>query len=203
MPIRTEDQAKVELEPHFMALRELVAEAHADFREQCRNIAHVLELGTRAAIYRDLIVRKLRAYCDVTTGAQFLRKDQLCLVGLENNWLVRVKRLRNGFAVGVSPTLASEQYDANELPDYAISLLPDAPAATLLYLGWAVPENAPGEIESYLVCNDGNRAVLWAIKLSDPAPSRGIQEPLPIDDGGNEEPRRVTLKGSAKRRANG
>lgn len=203
MPIRTEEQAKVELGPHFTALRELVAEAHVDFREQCRSIAHVLELGTRANIYRDFIVRKLRAYCDTTSGAQFLRKNQLCLVGLENRWLVRVKRLRSGFAVGVSRTLASEQYDANELPDYAASLLPDAPEATLLYLGWAVPENAPGEIESYLVCNDGNRNVIWAIKLSDSAPSRGIQEPLPVDDGGNEEPRRVTLKGSAKRRANG
>lgn len=181
VPIRSVDEANSEIGHHFAGLAAVGREAHAFFLKECRTVAPFMESRTKASLYRDIIVRKLRDYCDNNTGAHLLRKNQLTLVGLESKFALRVKRLATGFSVGVSPTAASEQYDANEMPDYAASLFPDAPEATLLYFGWSVPENAPGEISLYLVCNDSNRDVLWAIALDNGDDGRGIQEPLPIE----------------------
>lgn len=202
MPIRSVEDAKAEIGHHFPGLVTLGREAHAFFMQECRAIAPLLESRSRAAIYRDIIVRKLRDYCDATSGAHLHRKNQLVLVGLESKYALRVKRLSVGFSVGVSPTRASEQYDANEMPDYATSLFPEAPEATLLYLGWSVPENAPHLIDLYLVCNDSDRNVLWAISLSDGDDGRGIQQPLPIDSDDEDVAVRVLVKGG-DRKANG
>jgi len=203
MPIRSVDDAKGEIGHHFPGLAAVGREAHAFFLAECRTVAPLMESRTRASLYRDIIVRKLRDYCDNTKGAHLHRKNQLTLVGLESRWALRVKRLAVGFSVGVSPTLASEQYDANKMPDYAAGLLPDAPEATLLYFGWSVPENAPNEFKMYLVCNDSNREVLWAIALDeDDDDGRGIQTPLPIDGDEDGVGIRVVVKG-AERKAHG
>lgn len=202
MPIRSVEDAKAEIGHHFPGLMVLGREVHAFFIQECRTIAPLLEARSRASIYRDIFVRKLRDYCDATDGAQLVRKNQLALVGLESKYTLRVKRLSTGFAVGVSPTHASEQYDANELPDYASDLFPNAAEATLLYLGWSVPENAPNQIDIYLVCNDASRNVLWAISLSDGDDGRGIQQPLPIDEDDDSAAVRVLVRGG-ERKANG
>ncbi len=148
---------------------------------KCREIAPMLNTSTKASIYRQIFVRMLHDYCDATAGAHLHRKNQLVLVGLAGKYLLRVKKLRQGFYVGVSPTFASEHYDGNRLPDYATDLYPEAPEATLLYLGWSIPENAPTEISLYLVCNDANREVLWVIPLSGGDDGRGITIPLPLE----------------------
>lgn len=202
MPIRSMDDAKADIGHHFSGLEALGREVHADFLRECRVLAPVMESRTRASLYRDMFIRKLRDYCDSTAGAHLHRKSQLVLIGLESRYALRVKRLGEGFAVGVSPTQASEQYDANELPDYATDLFADGPGATLLYLGWSVPENAPHQISLYLVCNDANRNVLWAIALSDGDDGRGIQAPLPIDGDDDGIGIRVVVKGN-QRKANG
>lgn len=203
MPIRSSDDATTEIGHHFAGLAALGREAHAFFQANCRNIAPMMEKGTRASLYRDIIVRKLRDYCDATKGAHLLRKNQLTLVGLESRYALRVKRLAAGFSVGVSPTHASAQYDANRLPDYAAGLFPEAPAATLLYFGWSIPENAPGDFKMYLVCNDANREVLWAISLDDGEDDgRGIPAPLPFDGEDDGVGIRVVVKAN-ERKANG
>ncbi|HKX78497.1 MAG TPA: hypothetical protein VJM34_08260 [Novosphingobium sp.] len=183
--IRSIDDASTEIGHHFAGLRALSREVQEQFRADCRGIAPFIQKRTRASIIRDIFMRKFRDFCDLTKGAHFHRKHQLELVGLESKWLLRVKQLASGFSVGVSPTHASEQYDANVMPDYAADLFPDAPEATLLYLGWSVPENAPNRIDLYLVCNDHNRNVLWVIDLSDGDAGRGIQTPLPSEGDGD------------------
>ena len=203
MPIRTAEQARADIGHHFGAIAELAREVHADFRRDCRAIAPLLNSATRASIYRQIFVRKLRDYCEAAKGAHFLRKGQLCLVGLDSKYAFRVKQLSSGFGVAVSPTWASEQYDANEMPGYAADLFDGAAEATLLYLGWALPENAPAEINVYLVCNDARRNPIWAIPLEgNGGDGRGIQEPLPID---GERPGgvRVRVKAPNERKANG
>lgn len=130
-----------------------------------------------------------------------LRKGQLYLVGLDSKYAFRVKQLSGGFSVSVSPTHASAQYDANEMPAYAADLFPEGSEATLLYLGWSIPENAPTEINVYLVCNDTRRDVLWAIPLEGGDEGRGIQQPLPIAD--DDSGVRVRVKPGTKRKANG
>lgn len=115
---------------------------------------------------------------------------------------MRVKRLAAGFTASVSPTHASAQYDANELPDYARTLFPGVAEATLLYLGWSVPENAPGEIEVCLVCNDANRNLLWALPLGDADSGCGIQQPLPLPMDGDGVEVRVVVK-NRERKENG
>lgn len=203
MPIRSAEDAEAEIGHHFVGLAAVGREAHALFLAECRTVAPMMESRTRASLYRDIIVRKLRDYCDNTSGAHLHRKNQLTLVGLESRYALRVKRLAVGFSVGVSPTHASEQYDANKLPDYASDLFPDAPQATLLYFGWSVPENAPGEFKMYLVCNDSNRNVLWAIALDEgDDDGRGIQTPLPIDGDDEGVGIRVLVKGD-ERKAHG
>jgi hypothetical protein len=203
VPIRTAAQAEAEIGHHFEGLANLGREANAFFLSECRTIAPLMESRTRASLYRDIIVRKLRDYCDSTPGAHLHRKSQLTLVGLESRYALRVKRLAAGFSVGVSPTLASEEYDANKMPDYAAELFPEAPEATLLYFGWSVPENAPTEFKMYLVCNDSQRNVLWAIALDDGEDDgRGIPTPLPLDGEDEGVGIRVVVKAN-ERKANG
>lgn len=200
MPIRSVEDAKAEIGHHFSGLAALGREAHAFFVAECRTVAPFMEPRTRASLYRDIIVRKLRDYCDDTNGAYLYRKNQLTLVGLESQYALRVKRLAAGFSVGVSPTHASQEYDANRMPEYAASLFPDALDATLLYFGWSIPENAPGEFKMYLVCNDSNRNVVWAISLDDgDGDGRGIQTPLPIDGDEEGVGIRVVVKGSERK----
>jgi len=204
LPVRTLDQAKEDLAPHLTPLGDLMDAAHAEFQRECRGIAHKLDARSRASIYRDLIVRNLREYCDATTGATTHRKGQLTLIGLENNWLLRVKRLRQGFAVAVSPTNASREYDANQVPASIIDLFPGSPAATCIYFGWSVAENAPGSISKFLVCNDESRRMAWALPLgdSDSPPATTIDLPLePVAP--TAEPRRVRVKVTPSRKVNG
>jgi hypothetical protein len=200
LTIRSIDDAKAQIGHHFDGLQKLGKEVHMDFMRDCRVIAPVMTTRTRASLYRDMFIRKLRDYCDETKGAHFFRKSQLDLICLESRYAMRVKRLTDGFSVGVSPTLASEQYDKNELPEYVYGLFPGVEMTTLLYLGWSVPENAPGAIELYLVCNDSNRNVLWAIALSDHDDGRGIQQPLPIEGDSDEGVGiRIRVKGEERK----
>lgn len=203
MPIRTAEQTQADIGHHFGPIAALAREVHADFRRDCRVIAPLLNSATRASIYRQIFVRKLRDYCDLKSGAHFLRKGQLCLVGLESRYAFRVKQLCSGFGVAVSPTLASEQYDGNEMPEYALDLFPGSAQATLLYLGWSTPENAPADINVYFVCNDEQRNVLWAIPLEGGDDGRAIQEPLPMQGDGGGNGVRVRVKGADERKANG
>jgi hypothetical protein len=203
LPIRTADQARGDLAHHLAPLGALMDAAHQEFQAECRKIAHKLDSSSRASIYRDLIVRNLRGYCEETTGATTHKKGQLTLVGLENNWLLRVKKLRQGFAVSVSPTNASREYDANQVPASHQGVLPQMPPATCLYFGWNVAENAPGSINKFLVCNDERRQLAWAIPLDDFGIPPATTQDLPLTPKApTDEPRRVRVKASTARKAN-
>lgn len=203
MPIRTAEQASREIGHHFSPIAALARLVHERFRQDGRELAPFLNSSTRAAVYRQIFIRYLRDYCDATGGAHLFRKGQLYLVGLENKYAFRVKQLSAGFSVSVSPTHASEQYDANEMPEYATDLWPESSQATLLYLGWSIPENAPMEISVYLICNDEQRNVAWAIPLEGGDEGRGIQQPLPVDGDSPDGVRiRVKVKPGNKK-ANG
>ncbi|MBT3069567.1 hypothetical protein KKP04_01610 [Rhodomicrobium sp. Az07] len=196
MPIRTAEDAAADLKLHLRPLATLMDEAHEEFQRECRSIAHKLETGSRASIYRDLIVRKLRGYCDATANATTFRKGQLVLVGLESKWILRVKRLRTGYSVAVGRTVASRQYDGNKMPDYAADLFPESPAPTCIYFGWSVSENDPGSINKYLVCNDEARRFAWALPLDDYGTPPTVTEELPLaPPAPTGEARRVRVKG--------
>jgi len=200
---RTAEQARSDLKDHLGPLAALMDAAHEEFQRECRGIAHKLDVRSRASIYRDLIVRNLREYCDNTPGATTIRRGQLFLVGLENNWLLRVKRLRNGFGVAVSPTVASRVYDANQIPASVTGLFPNHPPPTCIYFGWVVAENAPTEINKYLVCNDEARQLAWALPLDDNGYQPSITEELPFSPAPPDgEPRRVRVKGTPARKIN-
>lgn len=200
MPIRSIEEAQAEIGHHFEGLGEVGREVHTDFLRDCRVLAPVMESRTRASLYRDMFIRKLRDYCDNTTGAHLYRKRQLVLIGLESSFALRVKRLATGFGVGVSRTAAARRYDGNEMPEYATDLFPDAPEATLLYLAWSIPENAPQDISLYLVCNHADRSVAWAIALTEGDDGRGIQQPLPIEgDDEQEVGIRIRVKGEERK----
>lgn len=202
--IRTAIDAQSDLSAHLKNLSALVDEAHDEFIKEVRGIAHKLHSRSIASVYRDLIVAKLRKYCDEASGATSLRKGQLFLIGLENNWVIRVKRLKSGFGVAVSPTLASEEYNANQLPSFIADLFPNHPPPTCLYLGWSVAENAPQEIRKFLVCNDENQQVLWVLPLDESDPTPPFEQELPfVPVVPQVAPKgRVKVKGSVKRKVN-
>ena len=202
MAIRSADEANSDLKDHLVPLGRLMDDAHEEFQRECRGLAHKLDVRSRASIYRDLIVRNLRDYCDATPGATTIKKGQLVLVGINNRWVLRVKRLGKGFGVAVSPTAASRQYDANQLPASVADLFPEEALPTCIYFGWSVAENAPGSISKYLVCNDANRALLWTIPLGEAGPSPAITEELPLAPASPAPERRVRVKASAKRKVN-
>lgn len=206
MPIATEEEARADLANHLDPIAAFVDAAYEQFQRDGRLLAPFLESRTKASGYRDLIVRHGRAYCDgdAKNGAHYHRRGQLVVIGLENRYIVRVKRLWKAFRVAVSPTAASAEYDGNVLPAYAASLFPDMPDPTLLYLAWDIPENAPMQVNKYLVCNDAARATLWHIPMGGSIPVGGLQQPLPeIGGGTGEAVSRVRVKGGLERTANG
>lgn len=202
MPIRTEAEAREDLRQHLAPLDGLFEAAHREFRENGRSLAPTMCLTTRAMVYRGLIWKHARAYAEEgKNGVHLHKKDQLLLIGLEGKYLLRVKKLRQGFSVAVSPTAASEHYDGQRLPDYAGDLFPGCEDATLLYLGWTIPENAPDQISRFLVCNDTSRELLRAIPLSEGGPSVPTEQLLPMEGGAGNAPARIHIKGAKK--ANG
>lgn len=204
MPIRTEAQARADLERHLGPLNNLFEAAHQEFREHARGLAPTMDLSTRAMVYRGLIWKHARAYTDEgKNGAYLHKRSQLLLLGLEGQYLCRVKKLRQGFSVAVSPTVAAEHYDGNRLPDYAADIFPGCEDATLLYLGWTIPENAPDQIDRYLVCNNPDRSFAWAIPLGDGKPGATEQSDLPFGHGPEDAPVRIRLKAADAKKANG
>jgi hypothetical protein len=199
---RSGDDARRDFGPHFSALARVLDDSYDEFLEKTREFAHKLENGTKASIIRDFSVRRLREYCDSATGAHFFKKGNLSLIGFNNNWVVRIKQLRNGFKVAVSPTDSSRAYDRNELPTSMESLLPNVPPATCLYLGWTVPENAPSRVEKFLVCNNEFRELDWALPLDADGDMPPERLPLPEPPEPPAERSRVRVKNEKKRRAN-
>lgn len=203
VPVRSVDQFRADAGTHFADFVAELDAAYAEFLEKTRDIAPRLETGTKASIIRDLAARRMREFCDRTKGAEFIRRGNLGVIGLANNWILRFKKVADGFKVAVSPTGASDQYNRNEVPASLGEVLLTEPPATCLYLAWAVPENAPHHIEKYIICNNGFGAVAWVIPLdefSPPPPNR-----LPLDEPSEPGPdeRRVRIKPDRKRKANG
>lgn len=204
MAIRTEAEARADLARHLGPLNDLFEAAHQDFRENARALAPAMNITTRAMVYRDLIWKQARSYADEgKNGAHLHKKNQLILLGLEGKYLLRVKKLRQGFTVAVSPTLAAEHYDGQRLPEYAEDLFAGCDECTLLYLGWTIPENAPDQIVRYLVCNDSNRDFLWAIPLDEGKPPVPTEEQLPMEGGSGDAPARIRIKSADVKKANG
>jgi hypothetical protein len=111
MPVRPLDQAQLSIGPYVDDIVQIVHESHSHFVSVCGSILHSLEAGTKASVMRDLIIVRLRAWCDDTLGVHFFRQGNLCWIGFKNNWIARVKLLDDRFGVGVSPTGASDQYN--------------------------------------------------------------------------------------------
>ena len=133
MAWRSLDDAEVDLSRFYQPFVDELDAAFAEFREVTRQIAPRLHSRTQASIIRDRTVRRMREWCDRTSGAEFIVKGQLGVVGLVNNWVVRIKKMNRGFKVAVSRTEASEAYDRNEVPSAIANLFQDPPA-TCLYL---------------------------------------------------------------------
>lgn len=203
VPVRDVEQFKADAGTHFAAFVAELDAAYAEFLEQTRGIAPRLETRTKASIVRDLAARRMREFCDRTKGAEFIRRGNLGVIGLANNWVLRLKKVADGFKVAVSPTGASEAYNRNEVPASLDSALLPNPPATCLYLGWAVPENAPHRIEKYVICNNAFGAVAWVLPLDEFSPPPAEQLPFGKPSESDPGERRVRIKANRKQKANG
>ncbi len=202
MPVRSVDQFKADVGAHFADFVVELDAACAEFLEKTRDIAPRLETRTKAGIVRDLAARRMLEFCGRTKGAEFIRRGNLGVIGLANNWVLRLKKVADGFKVAVSPTGASEQYNRNELPASLNGTLLAEPPATCLYLAWAVPENAPHRIEKYVICNNGFGAVAWVLPLDEFSPPPAEQLPFGKPSEPDPGERRVRIKTDRKRKAN-
>lgn len=202
MPVRNVDQFKADAGSHFADFAAELDAAYAEFLEKTRDIAPRLETRTKAGIVRDLAARRMREFCDRTKSAEFIRRGNLGVIGLANNWVLRLKKVADGFKVAVSPTRASEQYNRNEVPASLDGVLLAEPPATCLYLAWAVPENAPHRIEKYVICNNGFGAVAWVFPLDEFSPPPAEQLPFGKPSEPDPGERRVRIKADRKRKAN-
>jgi hypothetical protein len=202
---RSIDAAETDLASFHSSLVQEMDSAFAEFLEVTRPIAPRLTASTKASIYRDLAVRRMREWCDRTPGAEFISRGQLGVVGLSNNWLIRIKKMRAGFKVAVSPTNASEAYDQNDVPQSIARWLLEEPPATCLYLAWFLPENAPTRVGKFLICNDEEGLRSWVRALDDgsdpPAPNLDLI-PLAPPPTPPDQPRRVRVRGERERKTN-
>ncbi|MDB5652468.1 MAG: hypothetical protein JWQ94_81 [Tardiphaga sp.] len=202
MAVRPIFAAQHVIGPHAADIVAIVEDAHRQYIGTCREILHSLEQRTKAGLVRDLIVDRLRGWADATAGVQFFRQGNLSWIGFDSNWIARVKLLDDKFAVGVSPTEASDQYNRNNLPaSIERTLLVEDDPATLLYLGWRVTENAPMKPDVAFVCNNefGEPAWVWSLQGSEPTPGLALPEPVAPDVPGEGE-RRIRIKAQKKLR---
>lgn len=201
MPVRPMGAAQAVIGPYIADIVAIVEASHREYIGTCGSILHALEQRTKAGLVRDLIVERLRAWADATDGVQFFREGNLSWVGFRNNWIARVKLLDDRFAVGVSPTEASDRYNRNDPPQsIERALLEDEPA-TLLYLGWRTTENAPMKPDVAFVCNNqfGELAWVWSLKGDEPPPELELPAPITPDAPSDGE-RRIRIKVQKKLR---
>ena len=198
MPVRPEADAKEIFSQHTDALIGCVNAGYDEVYERCGAGLSLFETRTKRSMFRDAIVKKLRAWADVTAGVQFFEKGQLKWVGFANQWIVRVKAIDDNSSVAVSPTEASAAYDRNELPDSIAGTLHTDDPATMLYIGHKANENAPLKPEVSLICNNANAKPEWAWSLtgSTPPPALALPEPNASKPTGV----RVRVKGGASRK---
>jgi hypothetical protein len=72
---------------------------------------------------------------------------------------------------------------------------------TLVYLGWVPTENDPLHPPVYLVCNNEQGTVEWAIRLYPSPPPPPAAEIEPTEPRAPDAPSRVRAKGSARKPA--
>lgn len=202
MPIRPIADAQSVFKPHADSLIECVNAGYDEVYERCGGALSMFETRTKRAMFRDAIVRSLRAWADITPGVQFFESGQLKWIGFANQWIVRVKAIDDKSAVAVSPTGASEAYDRNELPESIANTLHTDEPATMLYIGHKANENAPTAPEISLICNNANAKPEWIWSLTGSAPHPTLELPTPTTTPPEAKPSvRVRLKGKSKKKA--
>jgi hypothetical protein len=199
MPVRPIEQARIVFAKHVNDVLVRVRSAHDRYLDRAGPVLSYLETRTKRGMVRDLIVDELRSWSDLAPGVQYFRSGNLTWFGFENNWIVRVKYVDDGFGVRVSPTEDSRAYNRNEIPESIAETLLDSAPATTLYLGWRTTENAPATPDVSLVCNNHLGELAWVWPLSGRGPHPELELPVP------EQPApaavagtRVRLKDSAK-----
>ncbi|MBV9735663.1 MAG: hypothetical protein JO209_07110 [Acidisphaera sp.] len=203
MPVRSHNEFLADFKTHLHIFVDELDAAYAEYREKTRELAPKLESRTKAGIIRDLAARRMREVCEKTKGAQFIRRGNLGVVGWVNNWILRPKKLADGFKVAVSPTSASRAYNRNEVPASLSGALLSEPPATCLYLGWIIPENAPERIAKYVVCNNQFGEIAWVHPLDEDSPPPAQRLPIERPPQPGDDTRRVRVRVGAGRKANG
>ena len=176
------------------AIVEHVNEAHLRVLREAGPLLKSMSSRTRQSLIRDLIFENLKGWADRTPGVQHQKKGNLEWFGFRNNWVIRVKHVDADYAVGVSPTHDSQEYNRNEMPDTVSATLVEHRPATALYLGWYVTQNSPFSPEVCLVCPNEHSEIAWVWPLSGEGPPPTLALPVPDAPQGPSIGTRVKVK---------
>lgn len=203
MPTRPIEDAQRDLEHYRDAIVDCVLRAHVEYLTVPG--LHRLTLGCKSDMLSNLIRHYLRVWSETQRGVDFFSNGNLHTFTFGNNWIVRVKKMDDLYRVGVSPTIASDQYDRNEIPENITATLLGEAEATLLYLGWQVMDNAPKQPHISLICNNRFGEVHWVWPLSGPEPEPPLPLPLPLPElpSAPEPSVRIRVRAGASQKRSG
>lgn len=165
--IRTESQACASLGRLEELLHQCVHAAWDDYANptlygpQSRAI-HTLR--TQATIVRDHMVYHARQLFGNIAGVTFVERGQLFLLNVENDFVIKLKRLDRALRTANIPTQLA--LDFNEQTQLSLPGLPNP--VTHLHLGYQLNRTKSGMAKVYVTCPDGSR-VFWAYELEAPA----------------------------------
>lgn len=181
MAFRPKSDAETVFPKYFEGLTQCVEEAHTTFLDRHGSGLAALETATKRSMMRDIIVKNLRDLADGgdhVNGLHFFQRGSRSYIGIENDWVMRVKHVDHKYKVGVSPTQDSRSFNRNEVPD-DISSEFGGKEPTALYLGWRTNENSPTVPEVAIVCNNYAGEVAWFIPIIGEGLPPEFQLPLP------------------------
>lgn len=198
MAFRPKSDAETIFPKYFECLSRCVEEAHATYLDRHGSGLAGLEVATKRSMMRDIIVKNLRDLADggdEKNGMHFFQRGCLSYIGVENDWVIRVKHVDHKYKVGVSPTADSRSFNRNEVPDDVSSEF-GGREPTALYLGWRINENAPMAPEVALVCNNSAGEVAWLLPIvGDGLPPELM---LPLPETGPKTGTKVKIKKTIK-----
>lgn len=150
MAARSQEHGEEVFKPHLERIAEFVHDATKEFYTVYGREIHSLESWTQASIIRDLIVKRMKAYCETTSGLQPIRDGNASYFGFDSKFLAKVKRLGVGFHPNVSNSQAALQFDSQEVPEFQGELIEQVDATTV-YVGYVPTVNDPLSPPVFLV----------------------------------------------------
>lgn len=158
------DQHRVHLalESYLPALREMVGQAVAEYREMYSPYLRNLHTArSKASLIHDHFFYRAMAYAERTPGVRFEQLRKLCMLQFAEGFIIRFKKVDRDLLPSGHLTQQVVKFRTHQALD-------GLPQAVHLDLGYE--EDVLGNLQSvFLICPSGPRSNMWVSELSDEA----------------------------------